>query len=63
MSGKEAYIEIKKTNPHVKVLLTSGFRLDQRVKEVLQLGVKGFIQKPFSLVELSKKIAEVIEQS
>ena len=60
MSGKDAYIELKNINPSLKVLLTSGFRHDPRVKEAMNLGVNGFIQKPFSLVELSKKLSEIL---
>jgi PAS domain S-box-containing protein len=60
MSGKEAYIEIKKIHPEVRALLTTGFREDQRVKEALKLGINAFIQKPFSMVELSRIISEVI---
>jgi PAS domain S-box-containing protein len=60
MSGKEAYIEIKKIDPGVKVLLTSGYRDDQRVRDTLKLGIDAFIQKPFSMVELSRKISEIV---
>ncbi len=60
MSGKEVYTELKKIEPSVKVLLASGFRQDYRVDEVFKLGVNGFIQKPYSLVELSRKIKEII---
>lgn len=60
MSGKEVYIKLKKINPDIKVLLTSGFKEDERVRQVLKLGVNGFIQKPFTMVDLSKKVFEVI---
>ncbi len=60
MSGKEVYLELKKINPEVKVLLASGFRQDHRVVEATNLGINGFIQKPYSLGELSQKIKDVI---
>jgi CheY-like chemotaxis protein len=63
MSGKEVYTELKKINPGVKVLLASGFRQDYRVDEVMGLGVTGFIQKPYSLGELSGKVKEIIKGS
>ena len=62
MSGKEAYIEIKKIHPGVKALLTSGFREDQRVRDALKLGINAFIRKPFSMVELSRAISEIIRE-
>jgi PAS domain S-box-containing protein len=62
MSGKEAYIEMKKIHPAVKVVLTSGFKYDQRVKETLKHGVNAFIQKPFSMVDLSREISKIIRE-
>lgn len=60
MSGKEVYPELKKLRPDVKVLLASGFRQDGRVQETISLGIEGFIQKPYSLAELSRKIHGII---
>jgi PAS domain S-box-containing protein len=61
MSGREAFIEMKKINPAVKVLLASGFRKDNRVEEILHLGVKDFLQKPYTLASLALAIKQVIE--
>lgn len=60
MSGKETYLEIKKIDPNLKVLFSSGFKQDERVEEVLQLGVQGFVQKPYTLHVLSSAIHRVI---
>jgi DNA-binding NarL/FixJ family response regulator len=59
-SGKEAYLEMKKIDPGLKVLLASGFRQGERVESVLDLGVQGFVQKPYNLETLSKSIFAVI---
>jgi CheY-like chemotaxis protein len=61
MSGREAFIELQKINPDVKVLLASGFRKDNRVEDVLQLGVKDFLQKPYTLTKLSLAIKKIID--
>lgn len=61
MSGKDSYIEMKKIFPSVKVLVISGFKHDQRVREIRNLGVNGYLAKPFTMVELSRKIAEVLQ--
>ena len=60
MSGKETYLEIKKIDPNLKVLFSSGFKQDERVEEVLRLGVQGFVQKPYTLHVLSRAIHTVI---
>jgi PAS domain S-box-containing protein len=61
MSGREAFIELQKINPAVKVLLASGFRKDNRVEEILRLGVKDFLQKPYTITSLAFAIKKVID--
>lgn len=60
ISGKETYLELKRIRPDLKVVLASGFRQDKRVQEALDLGVNEFIQKPYSMLELAKKIKSAI---
>jgi DNA-binding response OmpR family regulator len=60
MSGKETCYELRMIDPEVKILLSSGFRQDDRVVELMRDGSVSFIQKPFTITELSNKIAEVI---
>ncbi|PLX50618.1 MAG: hypothetical protein C0613_03615 [Desulfobulbaceae bacterium] len=60
MSGREAYVEMKKINSQVKVLLVSGFRKDSRIDEVLALGVRKFLQKPYTIQKLATALQEVI---
>ena len=60
MSGREAYLEMRKLTPDVKVLLCSGFRQDARVEEILQLGVNGFLQKPYTLMGLTSAVKKTI---
>jgi PAS domain S-box-containing protein len=60
MSGKETYLEMKTIDPHLKVLFSSGFKQDERVEEVLRLGVQGFVQKPYTLQILSAAIHKAI---
>ncbi len=61
MSGKDTYDELKKIDPGVKVLLVSGYSLNRQIKEIMQLGCDGFIQKPFDIVQLSQKLRQVLE--
>lgn len=61
LSGKDVYLEMKKLKPDLKVLLNSGFKEDERVKQVLSLGVRHFIEKPYSFDQLSKAVKQAIE--
>ena len=52
---------MKEIDPEVKVLLSSGYSIEGQASEILNRGCNGFIQKPFSMKNLSKKINEIIE--
>ncbi|MBN2467810.1 MAG: response regulator, partial [Deltaproteobacteria bacterium] len=56
MSGSETYDHLKELNPDVKVLLSSGYSVDGQASDILKRGCKGFIQKPFTVMQLSQKL-------
>ncbi len=60
IGGGEAYDRMKGINPNVKVLLSSGYSIDGEATEILNRGCDGFIQKPFSINQLSEKIGEIL---
>jgi len=62
MPGKETYDSLKKIDPKIKVLLSSGYSITGQAAEILERGCNGFIQKPFKLRELSVKIREVLDE-
>ena len=62
MGGEETYDKLKEINPKVKVLLSSGYSIDGKAKEILEKGCDGFIQKPFTVEELSQKIREILDK-
>jgi two-component system cell cycle sensor histidine kinase/response regulator CckA len=61
MSGGETYDAIKKINPDIKVILSSGYSLEGQATKILERGCNGFIQKPFNVSDLSRKIREVLD--
>ncbi len=60
MSGGDLFDRLKKINPAVKVLLASGFSMQGQAREIMQRGCSGFIQKPFSLEDLSVKVKLIL---
>ena len=60
MGGGEAYDRLKKINPDVKVLLSSGYSINGQATKILKRGCDGFIQKPFNMKQLSEKIYQII---
>jgi CheY-like chemotaxis protein len=59
MGGGKVFDKIKEVNPDAKVLLSSGYSIDGQATEILRRGCDDFIQKPFSINELSGKISEL----
>jgi CheY-like chemotaxis protein len=52
---------LKRINPDIKVLLSSGYSLNGQAAEILRRGCNGFIQKPFNVTQLSQKLREILE--
>jgi len=62
MGGGDVYDKIKAINPEVKVLLSSGYSVDGQAIELLERGCDGFMQKPFTMEELSGKITQIMKK-
>jgi DNA-binding NarL/FixJ family response regulator len=62
MGGGETYDRLKEINPNVKVLLSSGYSIEGQANEIIKRGCDGFIQKPFRMRLLSRKIREVLDK-
>ena len=60
MDGKETYCKLKEIDPEVKVILSSGYDIDQKIKEVLNQGAVDFIQKPYHIETLLNKVRKHI---
>ena len=60
MGGGELFDTLLAMNPQVRVLLASGYSIDGQARQILERGCLGFIQKPFSLAQLSVKLREVL---
>lgn len=60
MSGDETCSGMLKINPEAKIIISSGFRDDLRVKKALKFGAKIFVPKPYTIKTLSAAISAVI---
>jgi CheY-like chemotaxis protein len=60
MSGADTFDRLKAIDPNVRVLFSSGYSLSGVDPEVLSRSGRGFIQKPFTLEQLSQKIREIL---
>jgi PAS domain S-box-containing protein len=62
MDGGEVFDRIRSLQPHLPVILSSGYAVDGQATEMLERGCDGFIQKPFNIAELSRKVHEILKQ-
>ena len=62
MDGGETYDKLKEINPDIKVLLSSGYGINGQATEILDRGCNSFIQKPFNMRALSKKIRDILDK-
>ena len=60
MGGGDTYDNLKKINPDITVLLSSGYSMDGQAREILERGCDGFIQKPFNMSQLSQAIQKTL---
>ncbi len=61
MSGEEALGEMRRTDPQVRVLLSSGYNQRNAIARFAGKGLAGFIQKPYEPRALLEKLDEMLE--
>ncbi len=62
MGGGEVFDELKKINPQVKVLLSSGYSLNGQASRIIKRGCVGFIQKPFTIRDIASQLRKIIDK-
>jgi PAS domain S-box-containing protein len=60
MGGGEVFDQLKRIHPRVKVLLASGYSMQGQAREIINRGCSGFIQKPFTLQDLSVRLQSIL---
>jgi PAS domain S-box-containing protein len=58
ITGPETFSELRKINPSARILLSSGYSIDGQAQTLLDNGARGFLQKPFTIHQLSEIIAQ-----
>lgn len=59
MNGKELFNELKNINPDIKAILSSGYSMENDLKEILEQGMMGQLQKPYSVEQLEYKLSRL----
>lgn len=62
VSGLEVCKRILSLDQNSSILLCSGLHQDERIKSALELGVRDFISKPYTMHVLTEKVSNIIKQ-
>ena len=60
MDGGKVFDFLHGSHPEIPVILSSGYTRDGQADKIMSRGCNAFIQKPFNVVKLSRKIREVL---
>ena len=61
MDGGEAFREMRRSNPAVKVILSSGYNEQEISQKFIGKGLSAFLQKPFQIATLQATIQKVLK--
>jgi signal transduction histidine kinase/CheY-like chemotaxis protein len=59
MDGGKVFDSIQQISPEIPVLLSSGYAFNGQAEKIMKKGGRGFIQKPFTLAEISEKVQSI----
>ncbi|SRR6266487_2623054 len=63
MDGDAVFDELRALNPKVDVVLSSGFAEQNKINSMLDLGLRGFIPKPYSSKKLLAQVRSTLDAS
>lgn len=63
MNGHDCFFAMKKINPTLRAILTSGYSEGHNVEAMLENGLCGVVDKPFSPLELSNAVHNALRSS
>lgn len=63
MDGITAIAELRKMNPDVKIIASSGFMENERIDEFMKNGVEAFLHKPYTADKLLETLHKYLNQT
>ena len=61
MDGAETFRELRRLDPHCRVVLTSGYNEQDAIHDFLGKGLAAFVQKPFHYADLMRALRKALE--
>jgi two-component system, cell cycle sensor histidine kinase and response regulator CckA len=63
LDGEACFRELRRIEPNVKVIMTSGYNEQDVVSRFVGKGLSGFVQKPYSAADLLPMVRQVLGES
>jgi two-component system, cell cycle sensor histidine kinase and response regulator CckA len=63
LGGLETFRELKRINPNVKVIVSSGYEEDERSQEIMKEGAITYLRKPFLMQKLLDAVQDALSRS
>ncbi|MBW1691983.1 MAG: response regulator [Deltaproteobacteria bacterium] len=63
MGGRKCLERLLKINPRARVLIASGYSVDELTKKALEAVAKGFISKPYDIKQMLKAVRETLDKN
>ena len=61
MGGKQCLEKLLEMDPKAKVIISTGYSMDEQTKEVAESGARGLVRKPFQVSQMLKTLREVLD--
>lgn len=62
LDGEQAFRELRRIKSDVRVLMSSGYNEQEVTQKFVGKGLAGFLQKPYNLTEIGRKLQEILEE-
>ena len=63
LDGEQTFRELRRIKPDARVIMSSGYNEQEVTQKFMGKGLAGFIQKPYKISEVSRKLHEVLALS
>jgi CheY-like chemotaxis protein len=61
MGGRDCFRALKRIDPNVKAILSTGYSRDGEAQRILDEGMIGFAQKPYTVAQLSEIVSRALQ--
>ena len=63
MGGTECLEELLRIDPEAKILIASGYSPNGRTRDILEVGARGFVSKPFQAKQIFQMIRQILDKN